>query len=108
MMWKRTSPERDWLLVASWGTIPNRPRQIDSKARAAKRWRNAIITILIEMPELSRRRLHDAVSRTQTSSEETEIDLALTGLVRAGDIYRPRHGRYSLTPARGAALKTAE
>lgn len=94
---------RDWLCVA---TI----RRPSSSPRPALRWRNRIVTLLIERPVMRRVEIHRALRGDWTEPTiEAQIDSDLTEMVRRGDIARPRRGYYSLPcPKSSAKWTTSE
>lgn len=66
------------------------------RAKHIDRWRNPIVTLLIERPEMTRRAIHRALYGRANPKNESDVDKALTNMVRAGDLYRPRKGVYCI------------
>jgi hypothetical protein len=67
---------------------------------AVRRWRNRIVTALIEFHpviEVPRRALHHRLMPTYSARDEAQIDETLCALVRSGAIAKPRWGWYKLT-----------
>lgn len=79
---------RDWLDVTT------RPRREPGQL-AAQKYRNRIVTLLIEQPRMQRGEIQRAIRGPRYDSKiEAELDSALTFLVRKGELHRPYRGTY--------------
>lgn len=62
------------------------------------RWRNAIVTLLIERGTLTRPELHAALIAEPNLKDRAALDRELSDLVRTGELRRPFRGQYQLPP----------
>lgn len=62
---------------------------------AGGKWRNQIVTLLIDRP-MTRREIHRALMPLYSTTEEAQIDTSLADMVYAGDLRRPFRGTYEL------------